>query len=74
MAKKKRRDKGSWLQSARESMERRGTVGKFGRATQKKIRAGLAKGGIQAKRAQFAENMKRLAQRRKRGQRKRSAD
>ncbi len=52
-----------WIQSARESMEKRGTVGKFGRATASKIAAGKAAGGKEAKRAIFAQNMKRIAQR-----------
>ncbi len=52
-----------WIQKATERMKRRGTLGKFGRATKAKIAAGKAKGGIVAKRAIFAENMKRIAER-----------
>lgn len=59
-----------WIQAANERMEEKGTVGSFGRATAKKIKRGLAKGGKQAKKAQFALNMKRLAQRRKRRSRR----
>ena len=60
-----RRRGGRWLQAARESMEKRGTVGAFGKATPKKIARGLREGGIQAKRAQFAKNMKAMAARRR---------
>ena len=61
MAKKRK-----WIQAAREGMERKGTVGSFGPATSKRIAAGKKRGGVAARRAQFAENMKRIAQRRKR--------
>jgi hypothetical protein len=61
MAKKK----GRWLQKAREGMERKGTVGKFGKATRSKIAAGKRKGGVAEKRAVFAENMKKIASKRK---------
>ena len=47
-------------------MERKGTVGKFGRATKSKIARGKRKGGVEEKRAVFAENMKKIARRRKR--------
>jgi len=53
-----------WIQGARESMERRGTVGSFGKATAKNIAAGKRAGGKEAKKAIFAQNMKRIAQRR----------
>lgn len=56
-----------WIQEAREGMEEKGTVGKFGKATKKKIAAGKRKGGIQEKRAVFAANMKAIAAKRKRG-------
>ena len=58
---------GKWIQRASEEMDRKGTRGAFGPATEKNIARGLRKGGLQAKRAQFALNMKRIAQRRKRG-------
>jgi hypothetical protein len=59
-----------WIGKARKSMEERGTVGKFGKATPKKIAAGKAAGGLRAKEATFAANMKRIAQ--KRASKKRS--
>ena len=59
-----------WLQNARNEMERKGTVGKFGRATKGKISRAKKRGGKEAKRAVFAENMKRIAQKRKRGGRR----
>jgi hypothetical protein len=60
------RTKKKWLQSAREGMEERGTVGKFGKATRSKIARAKKHGGKEAKRAVFAETMKKLAARRKR--------
>lgn len=62
MAKSK---KGSWIQKASAKMKAKGTVGKFGKATSKKIAAGLKKGGKAAKRAAFAKAMKKIAARRK---------
>ena len=47
-----------WIQKAVESMKKRKTVGKFGKATAKKIAAGKKKGGVAKKEAVFAENMK----------------
>lgn len=64
---KPKRSKGLWIQKARESMERRGTVGSFGKATPKKIAAAKRKGGKQAKKAIFAANMKKIAAKRRRG-------
>lgn len=49
----------NWLAKAREGMERKGTVGKFGKATPKKIKAGMAAGGVKAKEANFARMAKR---------------
>jgi len=54
-----------WIQKARERMEKKGTVGKFGRATPSKIARAKAHGGKEEKRAVFAENMKKIARRRK---------
>jgi hypothetical protein len=62
MATKKR----NWIQSATKKMKRKGTVGAFGKATKKKIAAGRKKGGLAAKRANFAANMKKISARRKR--------
>jgi hypothetical protein len=50
-----------WIQSARDEMESKGTVGAFGKATPKKIAAAKKKGGLQEKRAIFAQNMKKIA-------------
>jgi hypothetical protein len=44
-----------WMEHAAAKMKAKGTVGSFGKATPKKIKAGLAKGGAQAKKAQFAK-------------------
>lgn len=54
-----------WIQGAREEMESKGTVGSFGKATPKKIAAGKKKGGKAAKKAIFAANMKKIAQKHK---------
>lgn len=50
-----------WIQGATEEMERKGTVGKFGKATSKKITRAKKEGGKEKKRAIFAQNMKRIA-------------
>lgn len=54
-----------WIQHAREEMERKGTVGKFGRTTARKVARAKKHEGLEAKRAIFAQNMKRLAEKRK---------
>jgi hypothetical protein len=61
-----------WIQSARESMEKRGTVGKFGKTTAKKVARAKKHGGKEEKRAIFAQNMKRIAEKRKKHGRSRS--
>jgi hypothetical protein len=64
---------GKWIQAATEKMEEKGTKGKFGKATPKKIAAAKKKGGIKKKEAVFASNMRKIAaKRKKRGLRKRS--
>lgn len=65
MARAKKKRGGYFLARARASMEKRGTVGKFGRATPSKIKRGLAKGGKEAKRAAFAKAMRTIAKKRK---------
>jgi hypothetical protein len=50
-----------WIGKAQKSMQARGTEGSFGKATTKKIAAGLKEGGKMAKKAQFAKNMKAIA-------------
>lgn len=54
-----------WIQHAREEMERKGTVGKFGRTTARKVARAKKRGGVEEKRAVFAQNMKRIAEKRK---------
>lgn len=56
-----------WMQAAHERMERKGTVGSFGKATPKKIAAGLKAGGKQAKKAAFAKAAMKVAARHKHG-------
>ena len=56
-----------WIQKADNEMERKGTKGSFGRATKKKIAKGKKHGGKEAKKAIFAENMKKIAVKHKKG-------
>lgn len=63
---------GRWIQKATARMKRKGTAGAFGKATGKKIARAKAKGGLAKKRAVFAQNMKRIASRRKSRTRKRT--
>ena len=53
-----------WIQSATEKMREKGTLGKFGKATPKKIAAGKKAGGVRAKEAVFAQNMSKIARKR----------
>lgn len=62
---KGRKPKERWIQGARERMEEKGTEGKFGKTTAKKVAAAKKKGGVAEKRAVFAQNMKRIAEKRK---------
>jgi len=62
MARKKKDKK--WIQKADDKMAEKGTEGAFGKATPSKIAEGKAEGGLQAKRATFAQNMKRISARR----------
>jgi hypothetical protein len=55
-----------WIQSARDRMEKKGTVGAFGKATRSKIAKAKKKGGLAKKRAVFASNMKKIAAKHKR--------
>jgi hypothetical protein len=54
-----------WIGEATEKMDEKGTRGSFGKATRKKIAAGKRKGGKAEKRAVFAQNMKKIAAKRK---------
>jgi hypothetical protein len=62
MARKKKDKK--FIQKAEKRMEEKGTVGAFGPATKSHIAEGKAEGGLEKKRAVFAENMKRISARR----------
>lgn len=53
-----------WIQKAVTKMKRKGTLGSFGKATSKKIKSGLKKGGKAAKKAAFAKAMKKISKRR----------
>jgi hypothetical protein len=52
---------GNWIQKATAKMKRKGTLGKFGKATEKKIAAGKKAGGVRKKEAIFAQNVKSAA-------------
>lgn len=67
MAKKKSKKGGKWIQKADAKMEEKGTKGAFGEATDKKISKAKKKGGLAKKRAVFAQNMKKIAAKHKRG-------
>ncbi|MDE2104260.1 MAG: hypothetical protein KGL39_43890 [Patescibacteria group bacterium] len=54
-----------WIQKATAKMKKKGTLGKFGKATPGKIAAAKKKGGKAKKEAIFAENMKKIARKRK---------
>ena len=54
-----------WIQKATAKMKEKGTLGSFGKATPKKIARAEKEGGKMAKKAQFAENMKHIAERKK---------
>lgn len=54
-------EKKHWMQAARDRMKKKGTEGKFGKATEKKIAAGKREGGEKKKEAVFAENAKGIA-------------
>jgi hypothetical protein len=50
-----------WIQAAVSKMKKKGTIGAFGKATPKKIAKARKQGGLMAKRANFADNMKKIA-------------
>jgi hypothetical protein len=50
-----------WIQSATAKMKAKGTLGSFGKATPGKIASAKKKGGVAAKKAVFAENMKKIS-------------
>ena len=58
-------EKKKFIQKAEKRMEEKGTKGKFGKATEKKIAAAKREGGVRKKEAVFAENMKKIAEKRK---------
>jgi hypothetical protein len=60
----KRKKGGKFIQKATARMKKKGTAGAFGKATPKKIAHAKAEGGVEEKRAVFAQNMKRIAAKR----------
>ena len=52
-----------WIQRAVAKMKKKGTIGAFGKATPKKIVHAKKQGGLQKKRAIFAQNMRKIAKR-----------
>jgi len=63
--------RGFWIQKATAKMKRKGTLGSFGKVTAKKVAAAKRKGGKAEKKAVFAQNMERIAKRKKRGGKRR---
>jgi len=63
--------KNRWIQKATAKMKKKGTLGSFGKATPKKIAAAKKKGGKSKKKAIFAQNVRKIALKRKRQGRKR---
>ena len=57
--------KKGWIQKADKKMEKKGTKGSFGKATPSKIAAAKKEGGAMKKKAIFAQNMKKIAAKRK---------
>lgn len=54
-----------WIQKATDKMKAKGTLGSFGKATEKKVARAKKEGGKEEKKAVFAENMKHIAERKK---------
>lgn len=50
-----------WIQTAVKKMKAKGTIGSYGKSTAKKNKKNIAKGGKIGKKAQFAENMRKIA-------------
>lgn len=66
MARKNLKKKGGkFIQEATARMKAKGTLGAFGKATPGKISRAKKKGGLAKKRAVFAENMRKIARKRK---------
>jgi hypothetical protein len=61
----KKAAKKNFIQKATARMKRKGTLGSFGKATTKKIAAAKKAGGARKKKAVFAQNMKKIAAKRK---------
>lgn len=55
----------NWIGKATAKMEKKGTVGAFGKATPSKIAHAKSEGGIEKKRAVFAENMRHISEHRR---------
>lgn len=56
---------GQWIQEATAKMKSKGTLGSFGKATPSKIAKAKKEGGKMEKKAVFAQNMARIAAKRK---------
>lgn len=54
-----------WIQKATKKMKKKGTIGAYGKSTVKKNKRNMKKGGLAKKRAVFAENMRKIAAKRK---------
>lgn len=72
MAAKRKRKGGRWIQAASKRMAKKGTKGSYGHHTEKQMQRDKAKGGAIGKKANFALNMRKLANRRKKKTAKRT--
>lgn len=54
-----------WIQAATEKMKKKGTLGSFGKVTKKKVATAKKEGGKAEKKAIFAQNMKKIADKKK---------
>lgn len=55
-----------WIKAATDKMKSKGTIGSFGKTTEKKVARAKKEGGKMEKKAVFAANMKKISQERKR--------
>ena len=71
-AKKSKRKGGRWIQAASKRMAKKGTKGSYGHHTEKQMQRDKSKGGAIGKKANFALNMRKIANKRKKKTAKRT--
>lgn len=57
----------NWIAGAVAKMKKKGTLGSYGKSIAKKNKKNIAKGGKIGKKAQFAENIRKIVAKRKKG-------